>query len=161
MATKGDAPKGLWVSVDRVEYVPGASGPPDRPHQFVYYITIHNDSPHAVTVTGRKWIVKNAQGHRTVIEGDGVVGQFPRLTPGDQFHYNSYHLVDSDSEAETPHPSDGDESEERKQGGGSVSIWEKGGVAALNRGPVCGDGCWAESEWITTAFSFLGIKYTY
>ena len=31
----------------------GASGPPDRPHQFVYYITIHNDSPHAVTVTGR------------------------------------------------------------------------------------------------------------
>ena len=60
MATKGDAPKGLWVSVDRVEYVPGASGPPDRPHQFVYYITIHNDSPHAVTVTGRKWIVKNA-----------------------------------------------------------------------------------------------------
>ena len=100
MATKGDAPKGLWVSVDRVEYVPGASGPPDRPHQFVYYITIHNDSPHAVTVTGRKWIVKNAQGHRTVIEGDGVVGQFPRLTPGDQFHYNSYHLVDSDSEAE-------------------------------------------------------------
>ena len=42
----------------------------------------------------------NAQGHRLVIEGDGVVGQFPRLTPGDQFHYNSYHLVDSDSEAE-------------------------------------------------------------
>ena len=100
MASKGDAPKSLWVSVDRVEYVPGASGPPDRPHQFVYYITIHNDSPHAVTITGRKWIVKNAQGHRTVIEGDGVVGQFPRLTPGDQFHYNSYHLVDSDSEAE-------------------------------------------------------------
>ena len=56
MASKGDAPKSLWVSVDRVEYVPGASGPPDRPHQFVYYITIHNDSPHAVTITGRKWL---------------------------------------------------------------------------------------------------------
>ena len=54
MASKGDAPKSLWVSVDRVEYVPGASGPPDRPHQFVYYITIHNDSPHAVTITGRR-----------------------------------------------------------------------------------------------------------
>ncbi len=100
MAAQGDAPKGLWVSVDRVEYVPGASGPPDRPHQFVYYITIHNECPYAVTIIGRKWVVKNAQGHRTVIEGDGVVGQFPRLTPGDQFHYNSYHLVDSDSEAE-------------------------------------------------------------
>ena len=28
------------------------------------------------------------------------MGQFPRLAPGEQFHYNSYHLVDSDSEAE-------------------------------------------------------------
>ena len=100
MPTKGEEFKGLWVSVDRVEYVPGASCPPDRPHQFVYYVTIHNDSPQSVTIVGRKWVVTNAQGHRLVIEGDGVVGQFPRLTPGDQFHYNSYHLVDSDSEAE-------------------------------------------------------------
>ena len=91
--------KGLWVSVDRVDYVLGAGGPPDRPHQFVYHVTIHNDSPQAVTIVGRKWVVTNAQGHRLMIEGDGVVGQFPRLTPGDQFHYNSYHLVDSDSEA--------------------------------------------------------------
>jgi ApaG protein len=100
MAIKGQEGKGLWVSVDRVEYVVGASGPPDRPHQFVYFVTIHNDSPRAVTIMGRKWVVKNALGHRLVIEGDGVVGQFPRLAPGEQFHYNSYHLVDSDSEAE-------------------------------------------------------------
>jgi ApaG protein len=100
MPTKGEELKGLWVSVDRVEYIPGAAGPPDRPYQFVYYITIHNDSPQAITVVGRKWVVTNDAGHRLVIEGDGVVGQFPRLTPGDQFHYNSYHLVDTDSEAE-------------------------------------------------------------
>ena len=30
----------------------------------------------------------------------GVVGQFPRLVPGDKFRYNSYHLLDSDSTAE-------------------------------------------------------------
>ncbi|NBQ56277.1 MAG: ApaG domain [Verrucomicrobia bacterium] len=100
MPAKGEELKGLWVSVDRVEYIPGAAGPPDRPHQFVYYITIHNDSPKAVTIVGRKWVVTNDAGHRLVIEGDGVVGQFPRLTPGEQFHYNSYHLVDTDSEAE-------------------------------------------------------------
>ena len=100
VATKGQEGKGLWVSVDRVEYVVGASGPPDRPHQFVYFVTIHNDSPRAVTIMGRKWVVTNTLGHRLVIEGDGVVGQFPRLAPGEQFHYNSYHLVDSDSEAE-------------------------------------------------------------
>ena len=62
MATKGQEGKGLWVSVDRVEYVVGASGPPDRPHQFVYFVTIHNDSPRAVTIMGRKWVVTNALG---------------------------------------------------------------------------------------------------
>ena len=80
MATKGQEEKGLWVSVDRVEYVVGASGPPDRPHQFVYYVTIHNDSARAVTIVGRKWVVRNALGHRLVIEGDGGVW-LPRLLP--------------------------------------------------------------------------------
>ncbi|MCX6935238.1 MAG: ApaG domain [Verrucomicrobia bacterium] len=99
MAETGQEIKGLWVSVDSVEYISGVVGPADRPHQFVYYITIHNDSLQAVTIVGRRWVVTNQQGHRLMIEGDGVVGQFPRLTPGDQFHYNSYHLVDADSEA--------------------------------------------------------------
>ena len=92
--------RGLWVSVDRVEYVEGNQAPPDRPHQFVYYITIHNDSDETVTIVGRKWIVTNSIGHKLIVEGDGVVGEFPRLTPGDNFHYNSYHLLDSDSSAE-------------------------------------------------------------
>lgn len=91
---------GLRVSVDRVEYVRGANTPPHRPHQFAYFITIHNDSPKTITIMGRKWIVTNASGQKLIVEGDGVVGQFPRLTPGDQFHYNSYHLLDSDSTAE-------------------------------------------------------------
>jgi hypothetical protein len=37
---------------------------------------------------------------KLVIEGDGVVGECPRLTPGTQFHYQSYHLIASDSVAE-------------------------------------------------------------
>ncbi|MFQ3670712.1 MAG: ApaG domain [Verrucomicrobiia bacterium] len=91
---------GLWVSVDRVEYVANPSAPPNRPHQFAYYVTIHNDSVKVVTVLGRKWVVTNARGQKMVVEADGVVGQFPRLTPGDRFQYNSYHLLDSDSVAE-------------------------------------------------------------
>lgn len=90
----------LRVVVDKVEYIPAANTPPDRPHQFAYYISIHNNSAHVVTILGRKWVVTNAQGHRLIVEGDGVVGQFPRLVPGDKFRYNSYHLLDSDSIAE-------------------------------------------------------------
>ena len=100
MSSKYQEIPGLRVNVDRIEYAGDANTPPHRPHRFAYYITIHNDSLRIVTLTGRKWVVTNAQGHRLVVEGDGVVGQFPRLTPGDRFHYNSYHLLDSDSVAE-------------------------------------------------------------
>jgi ApaG protein len=99
MATHQELP-GLRVSVDRVEYVRDVQNPEDRPHRFAYYITIHNDGLRIVTITGRKWLVVNEQGHRLIIEGDGVVGQFPRLTPGDRFQYNSYHLIKSNSTAE-------------------------------------------------------------
>lgn len=92
--------KGLWVSLDKVEYSPNVQVTPDRPYGFVYYITIHNDSTRVVTIKGRKWVVTNEGGMKIVVEGDGVVGEFPRLTPGTEFHYNSYHLIDSDSVAE-------------------------------------------------------------
>jgi ApaG protein len=91
---------GLWVSLDRVEYNPHEEGTPDRPYGFVYHITIHNDSTRVVTIKGRKWVVTNADNSKLVIEGDGVVGECPRLTPGTQFHYQSYHLIASDSVAE-------------------------------------------------------------
>jgi hypothetical protein len=37
---------------------------------------------------------------RVVVEGDGVVGKFPRLEPGESFSYNSYHVIGADSIAE-------------------------------------------------------------
>jgi ApaG protein len=91
---------GLWVSLDRVEYNPHEEGTPDRPYGFIYHITIHNDSPRVVTIKGRKWVVTDSDNSKLVIEGTGVVGECPRLTPGTQFHYQSYHLIASDSVAE-------------------------------------------------------------
>jgi ApaG protein len=91
---------GLHVTVDQVVHEPEAQTPEDRPHCFVYFISIRNDSDTAVTIKGRKWVVKNAQGEVTAVEGDGVVGEFPTIEPGGKFSYNSYHLLDSDSVAE-------------------------------------------------------------
>jgi len=86
---------GLRVTVDRVVHLRDAQTPPDRPHCFAYFITIHNDSDVAVTIKGRKWVVHNSRGEITAVEGDGVVGQFPRIEPGDSFSYNSAHLNDT------------------------------------------------------------------
>jgi ApaG protein len=85
---------GLRVTVDRVIYRPDAETPPDRPHCFVYFVTIHNAGTLAVTIRGRKWVVTNSRGEVLVVEGDGVVGQTPRIEPGESFSYNSYHLLE-------------------------------------------------------------------
>lgn len=91
---------GLRVTVDRVAFMPQLQAQEDRPFPFVYFITIHNDSDKAVTIKGRKWVVTDANGGKLVVEGDGVVGKFPRIEPGESFSYNSYHTIGCDSVAE-------------------------------------------------------------
>jgi ApaG protein len=91
---------GLHATVDRIMHVPHLDAPEDRPHPFVYFITIHNDSDETVIIRGRKWVVTDDDDQRLVVEGDGVVGQFPRLEPGEHFSYNSYHTIGADSVAE-------------------------------------------------------------
>lgn len=91
---------GLTATLDKLTYHHGgASLPPDKPHAFVYHITIQNGSDRVVTLIGRKWMVLNADGTRLVIEGDKIVGECPRLPPGEQFSYNSYHVVGMDAVA--------------------------------------------------------------
>jgi ApaG protein len=90
----------LRVTIDDVVYTPYLEAPPERPHPFIYYITIHNGSSDTVTIKGRKWVVTDEEGNRIVVEGDGVVGKFPRLEPGEKFSYNSYHVIGRDSVAE-------------------------------------------------------------
>jgi ApaG protein len=89
--------EGLRVTVDRVVYNPSFESPQDRPHCFVYFISIHNDSDMPVTIKLRKWVVTNCEGEVTAYEGAGVVGQFPMINPGSKFSYNSFHLLNTKS----------------------------------------------------------------
>ena len=84
---------GFEATVERVEYDPELPASPEQPHPFVYYITIRNGSDRTLTVKGRKWVVRAENGEITAVEGDGVVGCFPRLEPGEEFSYNSYHTT--------------------------------------------------------------------
>ncbi len=92
--------EGLRVTVDRVTFMPQLEVAKERPFPFVYFITIHNDSAEAVTIKGRKWVVTDVCGETIVVEGDGIVGKFPRLEPGEHFSYNSCHTIGADSAAE-------------------------------------------------------------
>lgn len=92
--------EGLRVKVEDVVYMPSLETPPEKPHPFVYFISIHNDSPVPVTIRGRKWVVREDDGEVTVVEGEGVVGQTPLIEPGGSFSYNSYHVVARGASAE-------------------------------------------------------------
>lgn len=84
---------GLHVTVDQVLYTPDLPSPPDQPYSFVYFISIRNNSDVTITIKGRKWVVRDANGDVTAVEGDGVVGEFPVIPPGDRFSYNSRHVL--------------------------------------------------------------------
>ena len=91
---------GLHVNIDDVIYMPSLEAPSDRPHPFVYFVTINNDSDEPVTIRGRKWVLTQRNGEKAIVEGDGVVGQFPKLEVGADFSYNSYHVIGADSVVE-------------------------------------------------------------
>jgi ApaG protein len=86
--------EGLKVSVDKVVYRKEAQTPDSRPHCFAYFISILNNSDRVVTIKARKWVVTNAEGEISAVEADGVVGECPTIPVGEQFSYNSYHLLD-------------------------------------------------------------------
>lgn len=93
MSLRFEELSGLSVTVDQVVHMPHLVVPAEKPHAFAYYLSIHNQSDDTVTILGRKWIVKDEGGSTLVVEGDGVVGQTPRLEPGQSFSYNSYHVI--------------------------------------------------------------------
>lgn len=85
--------EGFYVTVHGVTEDPDLERPLSKPYAFVYFMTIHNNSDQALTVKGRKWVVREAGGDVAVMEGAGVVGEFPYLLPGETFSYNSYHVT--------------------------------------------------------------------
>ena len=48
---------GLDVIIDDVIYMPSLEAPADKPHPFVYFVTIKNNSDKTVKICGRKWVI--------------------------------------------------------------------------------------------------------
>lgn len=71
-------------------FVPEHSDPKQRKFTFAYRIRITNVGDRVVTLLRRQWLIVDGEGDRKVVEGDGVVGQQPTLTPGEHFEYTSF-----------------------------------------------------------------------
>jgi ApaG protein len=52
---------------------------------FGYRIRLSNESQRVVQLLSRHWIIVDADGERSEVKGEGVVGQQPVLGPGQSF----------------------------------------------------------------------------
>ncbi|PWC21795.1 Co2+/Mg2+ efflux protein ApaG [Brenneria roseae subsp. roseae] len=70
-------------------YVESQSQPDEERFIFAYTITVRNLGRHPVRLLGRYWLITNANGRQTEVQGEGVVGEQPLIQPGGEFQYTS------------------------------------------------------------------------
>ena len=62
---------------------------------FSYTITISNRGGEPARLLTRHWIITDSNGHVEEVFGDGVVGEQPRLLPGESHRYTSGAIIDT------------------------------------------------------------------
>jgi ApaG protein len=70
-------------------YIAAQSDPAAERYVFAYTITIRNHSPETIQLLRRYWLITDANGKQTEVEGEGVVGEQPSLAPGGSYRYTS------------------------------------------------------------------------
>jgi ApaG protein len=78
----------ITVAVDST-YLAEQSDPARNQYVFAYTITITNTGAVAAQLVSRHWIITDAEHQVQEVKGLGVVGQQPRLEPGESFEYTS------------------------------------------------------------------------
>ena len=79
---------GVKVSVETF-YVSEQSVPRTKKFVFAYRISIENRSEHTIQLLRRHWFIFDSCGSINEVEGEGVVGEQPVISPGDTFRYTS------------------------------------------------------------------------
>lgn len=77
------------------QYVARESDPAARRFVFAYTITIIHRDGEPARLLNRHWLITNADGERQEVRGPGVVGEQPRLAPGQSFRYTSAAVIDT------------------------------------------------------------------
>jgi ApaG protein len=57
---------------------------------FAYTIRISNEGSSPAKLLSRHWVIKDSWGQTREVKGPGVVGEQPRLEPGEEFEYTSF-----------------------------------------------------------------------
>ncbi|RDH89147.1 MAG: Co2+/Mg2+ efflux protein ApaG [endosymbiont of Seepiophila jonesi] len=87
-------PHQIGIQVE-TEYVESQSTPRTNRYVFSYTITIRNDGTETARLLNRHWVISDANGKVQEVRGEGVVGEQPRLGPGESFRYTSGTVLDT------------------------------------------------------------------
>ncbi len=85
---------GIRVRV-RPAYAAEHSNPAERQWVFTYHVRITNEGESAATLVARHWVIVDADGRTREVAGEGVIGEQPRLEPGDAHEYSSFCPLDT------------------------------------------------------------------
>ena len=80
--------RGVTVRV-AVSFLPEQSEPAKGRWFWAYHIRIENEGERAVQLISREWSIVDGRGARHEVQGEGVVGEQPVISPGNAFDYVS------------------------------------------------------------------------
>ncbi|MEL7833240.1 Co2+/Mg2+ efflux protein ApaG [Fodinibius sp. Rm-B-1B1-1] len=76
-------------------YLEEESSPVTHKHVFAYFVTIRNMGGQEVQLLRRHWDIKDSEGEDHEVDGEGVIGLQPKISPGDVHKYNSFCVLRS------------------------------------------------------------------
>lgn len=79
---------GVKVTV-KPYFLDDQSSPQESHYVWAYQVNILNNSDITIKLDHRNWIIIDANGKIVNVQGEGVVGEFPTLEPGESFEYTS------------------------------------------------------------------------
>ena len=77
------------------KYLAHQSLPEQEHYLFAYTITITNQGHEPAKLLSRHWHITNGNGQTSIVNGPGVVGQQPKLAPGEHFTYTSSAVIET------------------------------------------------------------------
>ena len=84
------------IQIDvETRYVEEQSSPEQNYYVFAYTITIQNRGRQAAQLLTRHWVITDSNRKVQEVRGDGVIGEQPRLKPGEQFVYTSGTMLET------------------------------------------------------------------
>ena len=79
---------GITVTVTPY-FLDDQSSPQESHYVWAYQVNITNSGSSSIKLNQRNWLIIDANGKVINIQGEGVVGEFPTIDPGQSFEYTS------------------------------------------------------------------------